>query len=146
RRLPRPPRWSFVNDTEPRRWPIGRQIIVGYVVILVLTALSAPIGVVALRDLRDANIRVLDKDVRRVSGADELEGVLALRAVIGRTILIDGTRDRVDRLQEQITTAEELLDELHRVAVTDTGRRYLEQIEEELAVWNDLTDQAISAL
>lgn len=117
-----------------RRWTIGRQVVAGYAAILLLAGLSIVIALIALGDLREAKDRVIQTDVRLVAGAHELQGVLGVRNGLVRSMIVDGDLSRADALREQDRAADDLLTLLDERAVTETGRRYLDQIDEELAV------------
>jgi methyl-accepting chemotaxis protein len=132
-----------------QRWTIGRQIVVGFIAILVLTGACVAVAVAALGDLRTAKDRVIDQDVALVRGANSLEALIAQKSVVVRTMLLTrdfSSRERISELDNEIDAK---LDTLADTSVTDTGRRHVDEIRADAARWNEvvraLLDDAANA-
>jgi hypothetical protein len=126
-----------------QRWTIGRQIVAGFIAILVLTGACVAVAVAALGDLRTAKDRVNDQDMSLIVGANALQALLAEKSGEVRTMLLTGdvsSRERLSELDKEIETT---LDTLADTSVTDAGRRHVEEIRTDAARWDEVVNAVL---
>lgn len=133
-----------MNRRTPRDWTIGRQVLGGYAVILALATLSIVVAVAALTNLRDAKDAVIEDDLALIVGANQLKALISDKSVSTRTFILTGDPTFRSSVQERDDQLNDLLQRMADLSVTDTGRRYVDDLRTANETWNDVSAEVMA--
>jgi methyl-accepting chemotaxis protein len=127
-----------------REWTIGRQVIVGFAVTIVLLIVMAVVSLVALSSQGKAKDTVINRDLRLVVGAHKAKATAADKAVAIRTYILTGDRafERANHTADAALSSQ--LDEIDRLATSERGRAFVSELRAEVQRWNDDTQDVFA--
>lgn len=138
----------MTTDSTGRRrngMTVGRQILGGYLALLVMMLLVVVLATKAVNDVSDAKDVVIDRDSVLVIRAYELDSIISEESAVNRGFYLSGNEDDLrasPELQARYRTAlEDLTDNVH----TDAGRRLLQQIQAAKDTWLAESERVIEA-
>ncbi|HUR18301.1 MAG TPA: methyl-accepting chemotaxis protein [Acidimicrobiales bacterium] len=122
---------------------IGRQILAGYVITLVLTLVLVLVATNALNSVSEAKDVVIERDSTLVTGVYRLDGIISDWAAANRAFYL--TRDEGDLTpaREFEQAYNEKFDQLQAAVHTETGRRLLDQVAQAEVAWKAASEKVI---
>lgn len=128
------------------RMTIGRQVLAGYLAILVLTVVLVVVATNALDSVSQAKDVVIERDSVLVTGAHRLDGNVSDRAAVNRAFYLTRNERELAALPALEEGFDVLFAELEATVHTQTGRQLIEQVGEAEADWRAATAEVVEAV
>lgn len=122
-------------------------VVSGFVILLVLLLLSGGYAIYAASGLNGALTNVIDGPAERVKIADRIKQSVIQVSGLSRKLILAQTPEAMQNVRENIREERSLLQERVTAlkAITESeGQSRLEQLESEIAAFNDTADEVIS--
>jgi len=128
------------------RMTIGRQVLAGYLALLVVILVLVIVATTAVGNVSDAKDTVINRDSALVTGAYELDAIAWEEAAINRRFFLSHDENDLAGLSELEVSWRTAMDGMSTKIHTDAGRGLLLQIESAREVWTSGAAEAIAAV
>lgn len=126
------------------RMTVGRQVIAGYLAVVVLTLAVVAVATGALGQVGDAKDLVINREAALVADAHRLDAAVSERTAVERGYYLTRREADRSRVTEIRGAYDEALADLEGNVYTEAGRRLLDQVRTAEKAWHDAADQVIA--
>lgn len=127
------------------RMTIGRQILAGYLALLVVLLVLVIVATAAVGNVSDAKNVVIDRDSVLVSRAHELDGIVWAEAATNRAFFLSRDENDLAPIAELEASYRAVVDDIAQKIHTDAGRSILQQIQSAREAWAAAAAEVIAA-